>query len=301
MADLGLLIPFIIVGIGATGLAALVYCYYRRCRWHGWQGGTASREKLVVGMHPAYKPYEFVSEGADVIGFDVDFARDIARRLGFKLSLKTVPFHELSARLESSDVDMIMSGIGITEKRLKMMEMVPYHGRPVRTLSLVFWGEPPAGVTSLETFESLPGATVSVQVGTLQEEILRRYLFIEPRLACTADGLLTDIRHGEAHAALVTHTQSYRLRSEYPKIKVIDVEMDKRDWVLGDGIGIRKGNTALLREVSHIVKHMREDGTASRLQIRWFSGVESARPPIPTTPLTPTSPPLNQPEQMSAP
>ena len=300
MADLGLLIPFIIVGVTATGLAALVYCYYRRCRWHGWQSGIAKRETLIVGMHPAYKPYQFIAESGEVLGFDVDYAREIARRLGTKLAIKTVPFHELVVTLQSSEVDMIMSGIGITEKRLEMMELVPYHGKPVRSLALVFWGDPPADITSLESFEKYPGATVSVQVGTLQEEILRRYSFVEPRLACSPDGLLTDVRHGEAQAALVTHSYSYRLRSEYPKIRSIDVSLDKRDWVLGDGIGIRKGNAALLREVSHVVKHMRHEGVASRLQIRWFSGVESAHHSSAPMPLTPPVS-MNQPNQVSAP
>ena len=54
-------------------------------------------------------------------------------------------------------------------------------------------------------------------------------------------------------------------------MRILEVKLDEKDWIMGCGIGIRKGNKQLYDLVNEIVMQMRESGQALKMEGKWLS------------------------------
>jgi len=82
---------------------------------------------LRVGMEPGYMPFELTNQKGEIIGFDVDMAKRMAKKLGVKLELVSTAWDGIIPSLITSKFDIIMSGMTITEERAKTVAFAdPY-------------------------------------------------------------------------------------------------------------------------------------------------------------------------------
>ncbi len=85
------------------------------------------RGELRVGMEPGYMPFEMKDKKGNIIGFDVDFAKKMAKDMGVKLKLVPTTWDGIIAALIIEKYDIIMSGMTITQSRnLKINFADPY-------------------------------------------------------------------------------------------------------------------------------------------------------------------------------
>jgi len=96
-----------------------------------WAGAVLDRivEKKVirVGMSGDQAPLNAKAINGQTIGFEVDFARLLARALDVELEVVNVPFGELQEALREGRVDAVMSGMSITPERARNLAFVgPY-------------------------------------------------------------------------------------------------------------------------------------------------------------------------------
>ncbi len=78
------------------------------------QQGSNAQQKLVMVTSADYPPYEFrdTATGKDeIIGFDVDIAKRIAKELGFQLDIKDTDFNGIIPALQSHRADFAMAGM----------------------------------------------------------------------------------------------------------------------------------------------------------------------------------------------
>ena len=67
------------------------------------------RGMLTVGMTGNMPPLNMTSKEGELMGYEVDLARAMAKAMGVKAELKTMPFAELLPALETGKIDMILS------------------------------------------------------------------------------------------------------------------------------------------------------------------------------------------------
>jgi len=95
------------------------------------------------------------------VGFDIDIAMELAKRLGVKLEIVSLPFDSLIPALQQGKIDLAIAGMTITEERAKVVDFSkPYfeanQAIVVRKDSKF---EP-------KKLEDLVGKKVAVQLGT---------------------------------------------------------------------------------------------------------------------------------------
>ena len=81
---------------------------------------TKSKGKLVVGTSADYPPYEFHKQvdGKDqIVGFDIDIAKEVAKDLGVELEVDDMSFDGLLVALQAGKVDMVFAGMTPTDER----------------------------------------------------------------------------------------------------------------------------------------------------------------------------------------
>ncbi len=230
---------------------------------------SSPKEKntLTLGLQSGYPPYEYVDEQGHVVGFDVDIAQKIAAAMNKKLVIKEMGFDSLILALKNHKIDFIISGMSITESRLKEIDMVPYYGDEVTHLQLIFWN------STAKSMQDLEGKTIAVQSGTLQEEILLKYSKIEPKVLENIQELVMDIKYNKSIAALVEPLIGNVLKYKHPEIQSIEVPLLPEQMIFGNGIGISKENQDLKTSVEKVIKHLKESGEMEQLHKKWFERV----------------------------
>lgn len=79
-------------------------------------------DTIIVGLSPDYPPFCFIENGV-VVGFDVDLIYKIGEYLNKKIILKVMPFDSLLPSLQIGSVDMIASGLSVSEERKVVAEI----------------------------------------------------------------------------------------------------------------------------------------------------------------------------------
>jgi len=82
---------------------------------------------LRVGYNPENVPFTYFSKIGELVGFDVDMAQLLAGELKVKLEFFPVGLDTMEKQLQSGQIDLVMSGVGVTTPRLeKMVFSDPY-------------------------------------------------------------------------------------------------------------------------------------------------------------------------------
>ena len=79
----------------------------------GWSAALAA-DPLRVGLSPDYEPLAFLQDGTPA-GIEVDNAREVAQYLDRSLELVPMAFEELFPALLAGRIDVVMSGISVSE------------------------------------------------------------------------------------------------------------------------------------------------------------------------------------------
>lgn len=158
------------LAIGSAALIALTAC-----------GGSPSNEapeesadtgftprdagKLTMCSDIPYEPFEFNRDG-EVVGLDVDIAKEIAKDLDLELNIIASSFDSIESGLFSTKCDVAISSISITDPRKENMDF----SNPYLDDDLMLVAVKDSGITDIE---SAKGKKVGVQQATTGEKYAR--------------------------------------------------------------------------------------------------------------------------------
>ena len=91
-------------------------------------GAMASAQDLTVGANVGNVPWEFQDDTGAIVGFEIDLANEVGKRLGRTVKFENIPFNGLFSAVQSGRIDMAVSSITITQKRLAELSFAqPYY------------------------------------------------------------------------------------------------------------------------------------------------------------------------------
>ena len=94
--------------------------------------------EIRIGMTGNQPPFSMKSKSGELIGYEVDLAKTLAKNMGVKLKLVELSFPDLMGALKTGKIDIIMSGMTITpERNLSALFAGPYilSGKTILTKS----------------------------------------------------------------------------------------------------------------------------------------------------------------------
>jgi polar amino acid transport system substrate-binding protein len=80
-------------------------------------GEIQERGTLRVGMEPGYMPFELTNKKGEIIGFDVDMAKRMAKAMNVELELVSTAWDGIIPALLTKKFDILMSGMTLTQER----------------------------------------------------------------------------------------------------------------------------------------------------------------------------------------
>ena len=92
------------------------------------QGDTLNRIKskgtLVVGIKNDYKPWGFVDPSGQIVGMEIDMAKEVAQRLGVKTEFVPVTAANRMEFLQQGRIDLLIATMGDNAQRRKVVGIV---------------------------------------------------------------------------------------------------------------------------------------------------------------------------------
>jgi len=82
---------------------------------------------LINGIDADYPPFTYIDNNDNPVGFDIDCVNWIAKEMGFEVNHIPIPWDSIIAELLAEKIDLIASGMTITEERKKLVDFtIPY-------------------------------------------------------------------------------------------------------------------------------------------------------------------------------
>ncbi len=124
--------------------------------------------KLVVGLDDNFPPMGFRDEKNELVGFDIDMAREAAKRVGLEVEFKPIDWSAKEAELSGKRVDALWNGLTITEERKQNIAFHrALHGKPPNHCVV------PAG-SEIKTKADLAGKVVGAQEGSSAVDAIKK-------------------------------------------------------------------------------------------------------------------------------
>jgi len=113
----------------------------------------------VVGANIGNVPWEFQDAGGKFVGFEIDLVNEVAKRAGKTVEIENIPFNGLFAAVQSNRIQIAVSSITITPKRLESLSFAqPYYDSD-QSLSV-------RSNSEIQKLQDLDGKTVGVDTGS---------------------------------------------------------------------------------------------------------------------------------------
>ena len=223
-------------------------------------------KKIVVGLDDNFPPMGFKNEKNEIVGFDIDMAKEAAKRLGRPVEFKAIDWSSKEAELKSGRIDVIWNGLNITEERKKnMLFSNPY----MEAKQLIFI---PAG-SPVKGQADLAGKVIGIQSASTAEQNLENdKAFAGPLKEvkkyrdCIA--AMMDMEAGRVDAIITDEIVGrYYMEKKPGKF----VALEKPVGPIGNfGIGFRLDDKALQGDIQKVLDEMKKDGTSAKISKQWF-------------------------------
>jgi ABC-type amino acid transport substrate-binding protein len=229
-------------------------------------GGTLDEIKkrgyIIMGTEATYPPFEYVDEQSkQIVGFDVEIARLIAKKLGVNLVIKDIAFDGLIPALITGKIDMIIAAMTITEERAKMVAF----SDPYFTAGQVIVVRK-ADSFRPKSYEDLAGHRVGVQQGTTADIDVSKVKGVDiVRYTRFTDAFL-DLSIGRIDAVVLDFAPAQAYVKFNSKLVISSPVLSEEKY----GIAVRKEDKDLLEVINEVLKEMKTKTCYDFLVSLWF-------------------------------
>lgn len=234
--------------------------------------------EMKVATNSGWPPQSYLDDNNKLVGFDVDVANEIAKRLGVKVAFETPEWNVMTGGRWHGRFDVAVGSVTPTKARSQVIDFAGiYYYSPY-----VFVVHKDSKATSRN---DLNGKKIGVETGTTSEDYINRRLEIDaPGLApiqytltpgevkTYADSMLPfdDLRLGDGKRidAVIAPEQTAQnaIKNRYP-VKILPGEAAFKEPLV---VVTDKGDPEWTAKLGGIIQSMKDDGTLSKLTSKWY-------------------------------
>lgn len=243
----------------ATCAAITYFFFIKKTTFH-----QKDPQTIIVGTSADYPPFASLNLKTDeIVGFDIDIAREICNRLNKKMVLKDIPFASLIFGVLSQNIDIIAAGMSPTPKRAETVSFSKLYIEPDPFMIITKKSN-----NTVATIDDLTGKKVAVNSGYTAETYLSDKPGIElVRLTSPADSMLA-LTTGAVDAFVCARSVAQLILHQQSDAEIFSSVLIPNT---GDGcaLAINKNNQALLESINLALDSMQQDGTIATLKQKW--------------------------------
>lgn len=227
---------------------------------------TAADNQITVGVDDSFAPMSFRNDKNQLEGFDIDLAREAAKRLRLTVEFVAIDWIDKEAALNNKRVDALWSGLAVTPERQTSMALTQPYLRN-RQIIAVQQG------SNLKEHTDLAGKAVGVQDGSNALAAVRKQTalwssFQPLRTFGDPWSALLQLSGSRLDAVVLDEVVArYYITRPLVRYSVLDSDLGSEDYA----VGLRTDDSALRDQLNQVLTEMQRDGTTKKLSQRWFA------------------------------
>jgi len=223
------------------------------------------KKEFVLGLDDSFPPMGFRNEKNEIVGFDIDLATEVTKRMGVALKLQPIDWAQKFSELNSGLIDCIWNGYSLDEERKRETNVTdPYlKNRQVVVVR---------NDSTYQTLADLKDKKLGVQAASTATSALEKATDFKASLKEVVEfkenvTALLDLEAKGTDALLIDEiVAGYYITSQNKPFRILDESLAGEEY----GIGFRKNDQSLRDEVQKQLKAMAADGTLATISTKWF-------------------------------
>lgn len=254
----------IILAVAAVLSAGLVGCKKAQKADNSLEE-LKGRGVFVLGLDDSFPPLGFRDDDNNIVGYDIDLAKEVTERLGVELKVQPIDWAAKEMELATGKIDCIWNGFTITAERENSLAMT----KPYLNNAQILVVRKDSGISSLS---DVSGKIVGLQKGSSAQDAVdanKEFADSLKSLVYYNDNItaLNDLELGGVDAVVMDSV-----------VAAYDISVSNKPLVIADevladeayGIGFRKADVKLRDEVQRILEELEKDGTVESISQKWF-------------------------------
>ena len=231
----------------------------------GLSSCSKAENEFVLGLDDSFPPMGFRDDNNEIVGYDIDLAKEVASRLGLKFRAQPISWSAKEQELNTGKIDCIWNGLSITPERLEALAFT----KPYLNNAQVVIVRADSGINTLA---DMSGKILGVQAGSSAADAVDEVPDFKASLKQIVDFsdnimALNDLEIGGLDGvAMDSVVAEYSLKVTGKPFVILSESLAPEQY----GIAFKKDNTALRDKVQNALNEMAADGTVAKISEKWF-------------------------------
>lgn len=219
--------------------------------------GKKDDNKLVMVTDAGFAPYEYYENG-EIVGVDVDIAKEIAKELGKELVIKDIAFDSIINEVRTGKADIGAAGISYSDERAKKVDFSINYSVSKQVVIV-------KNDSFINSINDINDKKIAVQLGSVADtyvtenyknaEIVRQKKYL---------AAIEDLKVGKVDLVVMDELPAKEIIEKNSGIKILDGELTSDSY----GMIVKKGNTELLETVNKVLNRLSSDGSIDEFIIK---------------------------------
>ncbi len=211
--------------------------------------GKKDDSKLIMVTEAGFAPYEYYSNG-EIVGVDVDIAKEIAASMGKKLVIKDIAFDSIINEVKTGKADFGAAGISYNEERAKNVDFTINYS----TSKQVVIVKNDSGITNIG---DINGKKIAVQLGSIADtyvsstykdaSVVRQKKYL---------AAIEDLNTGKVDCVVMDLLPAEQILKTNSGLKILDGALVEDSY----GMIVKKGNKELLDNINKVLEKLKNEG-----------------------------------------
>lgn len=220
-------------------------------------GCGKSDDKLVMVTEAGFAPYEYYENG-EIVGVDVDIAKEIAKELGKKLVIKDVAFDSIINEVKSGKADFGAAGISYSDERAKEVDFSINYATSRQVIIVKD--------SSNININDIDGKKIAVQLGSIADtyvtENFRNSEIVRQKKYLAA---IQDLKDNKVDLVVMDELPAKEIVNNNSGLKIVSGALTSDSY----GMVVKKGNKELLKSINTVLERLTNEGTIDSYIIKY--------------------------------
>lgn len=213
--------------------------------------------QLVMVTEAGFAPYEYYENG-EVVGVDVDIAREIAKYLGKKLVVKDIAFDSIINEVKTGKADFGAAGISYSDDRAKNVDFSINYAVSKQVVIV-------NNNSSITNVNGISNKKIAVQLGSIADTfVTERYKNANVVRQKKYLAAIEDLKTGKVDCVVMDELPAKEIVSKNEGIKILDGSLTNDSY----GMIVKKGNKELLDAINTVLQNLKDEGKIDEFIIK---------------------------------
>ena len=223
-------------------------------------GCGKNNNEIVMVTEAGFAPYEYYDSG-QIVGVDIDIAKEIAKEMGKELVIKDVSFDSIINEVKTGKADFGAAGISYSEERAEEVDFSINYSVSKQIVIV-------KDNSSITNINDIGNKKIAVQLGSIADTYVtdnyKNANIIRQKKYLAA---IEDLKSDKVDAVVMDELPAKEIINSNSGLKILDGSLTNDSY----GMIVKKGNSEMLSVINKVLDRLIQEGKIEQFVINHTS------------------------------